>query len=360
MRRSDILKINSEVLTMLIEPFRALRPAALAAAFVLITASALAQPPAAAPPQPRPAATLAAAPTGFDVKREGVPAGRVERVEFDSKVTNGKRPAMVYLPPGYSSERKYPVLYLLHGIGGNETHWTRPGLADVILDNLIAAGKAVPMIVVMPHGRASNAPETMFGGRGPGPGAGPGAGPGGAGPAAAGGAAGPGGGAAPPAGGAPARGGPGGGMGGMAVEFEAYAAFEGELLNDLIPFIEARYSVASDRTQRALAGLSMGGGQSLNFGLGNIDTFAWVGGFSSAPNTLPPAQLLRDAAAARQKLKLLWVSCGDQDSLFNISSGVHDYLAAQNVPHTWHIDAGGHTFPVWKNDLYHFASLLFR
>ena len=103
----------------------------------------------------------------------------------------------------------------------------------------------------------------------------------------------------------------------------------------------------------------MGGGQSLNFGLNNVDTFAWVGGFSSAPNTKPPAELVADPADAR-RLELLWVSCGNEDGLYNISSGVHDYLTARNVPHTWHIDAGGHTFPVWKNDLYHFASLLFR
>src|SRR6185436_10482250 len=128
-----------------------------------------AQPQFGAPPQPRPEATLAAAPAGFDVRSEAVPAGVVERVEFDSKVTNGKRPASVYLPPGYSADKKYPVLYLLHGIGGNETHWPGPGAAGAILDNLIADGKAVPMIVVMPNGRASNEPSTLFaGGRGPG------------------------------------------------------------------------------------------------------------------------------------------------------------------------------------------------
>jgi enterochelin esterase-like enzyme len=147
----------------------------------------------------------------------------------------------------------------------------------------------------------------------------------------------------------------------MGVEFEAYAAFERELLGDLIPFIQSKYSVQADREHRALAGLSMGGGQSLDFGLGNLDTFAWVGGFSSAPNTPAPAQLVPDPAAARKQLKLLWVSCGDQDSLFDISEGVHNYLAEQNVPHTWHIDlGGGHTFPVWKNNLYHFSSMLFR
>jgi enterochelin esterase-like enzyme len=322
---------------------------ALGLAVGLAAGLALAQPPLGNPPDPRPEATLAPAPAGFDAQREGVPAGRVERVEFDSKVTGGKRPASVYLPPGYSADERYPVLYLLHGIGGNETHWPGPGLAGTILDNLIAERKAVPMIVVMPNGRASNEPSTLFaGGRGPGarPGGAPAAGPGPGAPAAG------------ERNGAPP--GPGGrGGAAMAVEFEAYAAFERELLGDLIPFIEARYSVAGDRLHRALAGLSMGGGQSLNFGLNNVDTFAWVGGFSSAPNTKPPAELVPDPAAARQ-LELLWVSCGNEDGLFNISAGVHDYLAAHGVPHAWHIDSGGHTFPVWKNDLYHFASLLFR
>jgi enterochelin esterase-like enzyme len=290
----------------------------------------LAQPQAMTAPQPKPAATLAVAPAGFDTRRDGVPSGSVERIEFDSSVTNNKRPAMVYLPPGYSADREYPVLYLLHGIGGNETHWTTPGNADEILDNLIADGEAVPMIVVMPQGRASNEPAMAFGPP-PAPGA-----------------------AAPANGGAPVD-----RAASMAVEFEAYAAFERELLNDIIPFIEANYSVSSDRTQRALAGLSMGGGQSLNFGIGNVDTFAYVGGFSSAPNTLPPAELVKDSTDAK-RLELLWVSCGNEDTLYNISLGVHDYLAAQKVPHTWYIDEGAHTFPVWKNDLYHFSALLFR
>lgn len=318
----------------------------------------VALPAAQAPPE----RTFAPAPSGFDMPRDGVAKGRVERVDYASSVVGITRRAMVYTPPGYSSGRKYPVLYLLHGIGGNETHWTNFGAANVILDNLIAEQKAVPMIVVMPNGRASAQPSTLFGARGgaDGRGAAPSPGRQGGTPPATGGQAG----AAPPAGGgqAGARGGRGRGFdpGGMAVEFEAYATFERELLTDLIPFIEKRYSVDTSRERRALAGLSMGGGQSLNFGLANLDSFAWVGGFSSAPNTKQPPQLAPDPAAARVKLKLLWVSCGDQDSLFNISEGVHKYLADQNVPHVWHIDVGGaHTFPVWKNDLYHFATLLF-
>jgi len=284
--------------------------------------------------QSAPAPTYPNAPTGFDARQSGVQSGRLEGVEYDSKVTGNKRPAIVYTPPGYSAARKYPVLYLLHGIGGNESHWTQFGVADVILDNLIAANKAVPMIVVMPNGRASNEPAMVFGPRGGRAGAAPGSNDGG-------------------------RGRLGGE--GMVVEFTAYAAFERELVGDLIPFIESRYSVQADKEHRALAGLSMGGGQSLNFGLANLDTFAWVGGFSSAPNTAQPAQLVPNPTAAAQKLKLLWVSCGDQDSLFNISQGVHNYLSANKVPHIWHIDVGGaHTFPVWKNDLYHFSTLLFR
>jgi len=328
--------------------FRATSRIALIIGVGMLAGAALAQPRFGSPPDPRPDATLAAAPAGFDARREGVPAGLVEHIEFDSKVTGGKRPASVYFPSGYSRDKKYPVLYLLHGIGGNETHWPGPGAAGAILDNLIADGKAVPMVVVMPNGRASNTPSTLFaGGRGPGAAA----------PGAAGGAP-----AAGPPASAPAGGarGPGGlDPSAMAVEFEAYAAFERELIGDLVPFIEAHYSVTADRAHRALAGLSMGGGQSLNFGLHNVDTFAWVGGFSSAPNTKAPAELVADPAAAR-RLELLWVSCGNEDGLFNISAGVHEYLAAHDIPHKWYIDAGAHTFPVWKNDLYHFASLLFR
>src|SRR5208337_1320527 len=102
----------------------------------------------------------------------------------------------------------------------------------------------------------------------------------------------------------------------------AFANFERDLLDDVIPAIEARYSVQSDREHRALAGLSMGGGQSLNFGLSHLDTFAWVGGFSSAPSTKAPAKLVPDPTAAKVQLKLLWLSCGNKDGLINISQGV--------------------------------------
>jgi enterochelin esterase-like enzyme len=253
---------------------------------------------------------LIAPPEGYDVRREGVEHGTIELIEYDSKTVGIKRKARVYTPPGYSPEKKYPVLYLLHGIGGDENEWYRQGTPEVILDNLYAEGKLVPLIVVLPNGRAAK----DVGPRDP-----------------------------------------------IPRQSPAFAAFEQDLLDDLIPWIEKTYSVQSDRESRALAGLSMGGGQSLNIGLKNLDTFAWVGGFSSAPNTRRPAELLSDPAAARQKLKLLYVACGDQDSLFRISEGVHKKLDEENVPHLYRVIPGGaHDFKVWKSDLYHFAQRIFR
>jgi enterochelin esterase-like enzyme len=254
-------------------------------------------------------AKFPAPPRGFDVRRDGINRGKLETVEYDSKTVGIKRQAQVYTPPGYSKDRKYPVLYLLHGIGGDENEWTRGGKANVILDNLYGDKKLVPMIVVLPNGRASKDVTA----RSPFP-----------------------------------------------QQSPAFAAFEKDLLNDLIPFIEKTYSAKADRQSRALAGLSMGGGQSLNFGLSHLDTFAWVGGFSSAPNTKPAGDLLKDPADAAKKLRLLWVSCGDRDRLMRISQRFHEVLEQKKVPHIWHIDSGGHTFPVWKTDLYHFAQLLFR
>jgi enterochelin esterase-like enzyme len=249
------------------------------------------------------------APEGFDKARENIAHGKIERVEYDSTTVGNKRKTLVYLPPGYSADTKYPVLYLLHGIGGDEEEWHRGGHPEIILDNLIADKKAVPMIVVLPNGRAQpndRAEGNVF--------------------------------AAAP----------------------AFGKFEQDLLKDLIPFIESKYSTKTDRQSRALAGLSMGGGQSLNFGLGHLDTFAWIGGFSSAPNTKSPEQLVPDPAEATRMLKLLWISGGDHDGLLNIGQRTHAYLKEKNVPHIWHLDSGGHDFNVWKNDLYLFAQRIFQ
>jgi enterochelin esterase-like enzyme len=140
----------------------------------------------------------------------------------------------------------------------------------------------------------------------------------------------------------------------------AFAKFERDLLDDLIPFIESKYSVKADRVSRALAGLSMGGGQSLNFGLGHLDTFAWVGGFSSAPNTMPGAELVPDPEKATEQLKLLYLSCGNKDGLIRVSQGVHAHLKEKNVPHIWHVDDHAHDFQHWKKGLHNFAQLIFK
>jgi enterochelin esterase-like enzyme len=249
-------------------------------------------------------------PRDYDKKRNDIERGKLETVEYDSSTVGAKRKARVYTPPGYTKDRKYPVLYLLHGIGGDENEWTRGGAPNVILDNLYADKKAAPMIVVMPNGRAAKDVSA----RDPFPKQGP-----------------------------------------------AFAAFEKDLLTDLIPFIEKTYSVKADRESRAIAGLSMGGGQSLNFGLNNLDTFAWVGGFSSAPNTRRPADLIKDHKEAAKKLRLLYVACGDKDGLFRISQGVHKMLDEKKVPHEYRVIPGGqHDFKVWKSDLYHFAQLVFQ
>jgi enterochelin esterase-like enzyme len=144
------------------------------------------------------------------------------------------------------------------------------------------------------------------------------------------------------------------------VKVQAFATFEQDLLNDLIPFIEKKYPVHKDRDHRAIAGLSMGGGQSLNFGLANLQKFAWVGGFSSAPNTKAPDVLVPDPQKAKEQLRLLWISCGVDDNLMSFSQRTHDYLREHGVPHIFYVEPGGHDFNVWKNDLYMFSQLLFK
>jgi enterochelin esterase-like enzyme len=282
---------------------------------------------------------------------------------------------VVYTPPGYSRDHKYPVLYLLHGMGGNETHWTRQGSAAVILDNLLADKKAVPIIVVMPNGSLGTPGMFSTG--------------------------------APLASalvkradankdgkvtldelqaavkqlfkewdkdkkgeldekqladginrllasqrGRPRGGRPGGGFRGFGMNTD----FENDLLKAIIPHVEAHYSVKGDRDHRAIAGLSMGGGQALTIGLKHTDRFGWVGGFSSALFGRQD-NLIKDDAS---RLRLLWVSCGDDDRLMDASRSFHETLEKKKVPHVWHIDSGGHTWPVWKNDLYLLAGKLFR
>ena len=255
--------------------------------------------------------TVAPASLGFDILRDRIPHGKIDTVTYNSTIVGANRKALIYTPPGYSKDKKYPVLYLLHGIGGDEKEWLNGGQPQVILDNLYAEKKLEPMIVVLPNGRAmkdDRATGNIF----------------------------------------------------DREKVEAFATFEKDLLNDLIPFIEKEYPVINNREHRAIAGLSMGGGQSLNFGLGNLDKFAWVGGFSSAPNTKQPEELIPDPAKAKEQLKLLWISCGDKDGLITFSKRTHDYLKTNSVPHIYYIEHGYHDFKVWKNGLYMFSQLLFK
>jgi len=251
------------------------------------------------------------APAGFDSLHTGIAHGKIDSISYPSKIVGSNRKALIYMPPNYSKNRKYPVLYLLHGIGGDEREWLKGGQPQIILDNLYAENKIEPIIVVMPNGRALKDDRATGNIMAP-------------------------------------------------DKVEAFATFEKDLLNDLIPYIEKKFPVIKDREHRAIAGLSMGGGQSLNFGLGNLDIFAWIGGFSSAPNTKPPEQLLPDPEKARKTLKLLWISCGDNDGLITYSQRTHNYLNANNVPHIYYIEPGVHDFKVWKNSLYMFSQLIFK
>jgi enterochelin esterase-like enzyme len=252
-------------------------------------------------------------PRGFADPKPGVAPGRIEDLGYLSAVTGTRRQARIYLPAGYRASQRYPVLYLLHGIAGNQDEWRGYVRAPTILDNLQAAGLMVPMIVVMPNGRAlaDDAPppaDKVF---------------------------------------TPAN----------AAGFDR---FERDLLDFLIPAVDATYPTLADSGHRAIAGLSMGGGQALNFGLAHLDRFAWVGAFSPAPNTRGIAELIPDPAGARRRLRLLYLSCGDQDGLISVSQDVHRGLVQRAVPHLWNVDDHGHDRDSWAENLYGFAQLIFR
>src|SRR5574344_133283 len=250
-------------------------------------------------------------PMGFDVARQGIKHGKLETVSYFSKVTNSKRKCVIYFPPQYNKTKKYSTLYLLHGIGGDENEW-KQGSPDAVLDNLYAEGKIKDFIVVMPNGRAM-ANDAL----------------------------------------------PANPYNSEAVA--AFATFEGDLFDNLIPFIEKNYPVIPNRLNRAIAGLSMGGGQSLNFGLSHLDKIAWIGSFSAAPNTKKPAELIPNPQETRSKLKLLWMTCGSADGLIGNTSNLDTYCTENNVPHTFVVYPNGvHNFVVWKFGLYNFAQKIFK
>jgi len=246
-------------------------------------------------------------PANYDVARTGIAHGTIETITYHSSVTGTDRKATVYLPP--NKTRFYSTLYLLHGIGGDEKEWLNDGgHPEIILDNLYADNKLAQMIVVMPNGRASK-DDTRSNSRDP-------------------------------------------------EKVAGFAAFEKELFADLIPFIEKKYPVHPEGQMRAIAGLSMGGGQALNIGLGNPDKFSWVGAFSAAPNTKAPKALIPDPN--RIQNQMIWISCGSEDGLITNSKRTHDYLEEIKYPHVYYIEPGIHDFKVWKNGLYMFSQILFK
>lgn len=252
----------------------------------------------------------AEAPEGFDRARPGVARGKISSFDYASE-DGARHRAMIHTPPDFSPTRKYPVLYLLHGASGDEQTWIRDIHADAILDNLYAERRLVPMLVVMPS-MLSVSEREQAGAR-------------------------------------------------REARTRAGGAFGEVLLRDLIPFVESRHPALSGREHRAIAGLSMGAGVALGTGLVNPDKFAWIGSFSGAglrrfANDLPAGL---DSPARRPRL--LWLSVGDQDTMMAGSVAAADaFLAERKLPHIFRINSGGHEPRVWRNDLYHFAPLLFR
>jgi enterochelin esterase-like enzyme len=257
-----------------------------------------------------------APPAGYDKKRGGIDRCKMEAVEHDSTTVGVKRNARVYTPPDYTMDNKYPVLYLLPGIGGDENEWPRGGAPDVILDSLIADKKAVPMIVVMERGYATRA-----------------------------------GAAAEPKG-----------------KGFNFGAFEDVVIKDLIPMIDSTYRTKADRENRAIAGLSMGAAQAMQVRLTHLDTFYAVGAFSGAGRADPKKAYgggFADAAAFDKKVSLLYLHSGT----VGLDAGIHRgakalYEALQqagvkNVAFR-DLEGQGHEWQTWWYALYDFAPRLFQ
>jgi enterochelin esterase-like enzyme len=247
-----------------------------------------------------------------------VPHGEIHHHFYKSTVVGDQRDFYVYTPPGYDARGKqsYPVLYLLHGFSDDASGWTAVGRANVILDNLIAQGKTKPMLVVMTLGYG--APEIL-------------------------------------------RGGFGGFSRNPEVRDRNFAKFSEALLGEVLPRVESAYLVNKDRNSRAIAGLSMGGSESLLTGLNNLDKFAWVGAFSSGGI---PEEFDKDFpkldAKANNQLKLLWIACGVDDRLIELNRKLRSWLEAKGV-HKVDIETpGAHTWMVWRRNLVAFSGLLFR
>jgi enterochelin esterase family protein len=264
--------------------------------------------------------------SGIDVPEPGadyydarnVPHGEVRLRLYESKVTGAWRQAYVYTPPGYDSSQKtrYPVLYLQHGAGENATSWTKQGRAHLILDNLIAAGQAKPMIVVMETGYATRTGATPV----PGPTGTP----------------------------------------------QMPNAFEDVVVTDLIPTIDATYRTLADRDNRAMAGLSMGGGQTLQITSKHLNLFAWIGSFSAPLRNFDAKTsmngVLNDAAAFNKRVRLLWIGAGTGETAFHdANQQLHKSLDALGIKHVVFESSGtAHEWQTWRRSLHDFAPRLFR
>ena len=245
---------------------------------------------------------------------KNVPHGDVREHWFYSKVTGTFRRMFVYTPPGYDKDctARYPVLYLQHGAGELEMEWTHSGKANFILDNLIAEGKALPMIIVMNNGFATRPSES-----------------------------------------------------GQALSGNArWSAFEEMLLDEVIPDIDASYRTLPDKQHRAMAGLSMGGMQTFTIGFRQLDTFSHLGIFSGVPNNFTDLlkDALREGPAFNKKVRLLWFGCGTEEaSFFNRQAELRDVLTKAGVKAHYYVSEGTmHEFQTWRRCLHEFAPLLFR
>ena len=242
---------------------------------------------------------------------QNVPHGTVHLHSYLSKGLGRPRELWVYTPPGYEAAlaTKYPLLVLQHGSGDNQQTWIAHGKAHWILDSLIAAGKARPMVVVMLDGHPFT-PTALRDG---------------------------------------------------AARNGTMDAFRRELFDDALPLVEMTYRVERDRSQRGIVGLSMGGGQSLTVGLGNLDRFSWVGSFSgSVPEESAVQSAFTDATATNAQLSLLWIGCGADDSLLKRNEEFVGKLKAAGVTHEWHRTAGAHSWPVWRGYLADFLPRIFQ
>ena len=279
-----------------------------------------------------------------------VPHGRVQLVLFPSKLTNSviARRAFVYTPPDYDKNlsKNYPVLYLQHGWGEDETAWWNQGHANLIMDNLLAEGKCKPFIIVMTYGLTNEGggPGGRRGGRGPGGPGGPGGGTNN--PFAANGTNGPG------------RGGRGGfgGRGGMA-GFGSNAAFEKVLVDELIPYIDANFRTIADQPHRGMAGLSMGGMETHGITLKHLDVFSHIGLFSGG---VISTNDVMTTPGFKEKVKVVFASCGSRETPASINSN-HDALESIGVKNTAYVSPDtAHEFLTWRRSLREFAPLLFK